>query len=55
MVRVSGPTINKVFLVMVRVRDWVILGYDVIINTYTGVLTKVQTAVRRISSTVLDD
>ena len=42
MVRISGPTFNKLF--MVRFRVMIILGYGVIINTCTDVHTKLQTA-----------
>ena len=38
-------------MVMVMVRVRVILGYDVIINTFSGACTKLQTAVRQISPT----
>ena len=38
---------------MVRVRVRVILGYDVIIDTCTGVCTKLQTLVRQISATAV--
>ena len=50
-VGVSGPMFNTLFMVSVRVR--VILGYDVIVDTCTGVYTKLQTLVRQISPTRL--
>ena len=53
MVRVSVPTFNTFFMVRVRVRVRVILVYDVIIDTYTGTYTKLQTLVRQISPTHL--
>ena len=48
-VRVSGPKFDTLFMVRVGIR--VILGYDVIVNTCTGVNTKLQTAIRQISPT----
>ena len=45
--RVSGTIFNTLFIVRVRV----ILGYNVIVHTCTGVHTKLQTLVRQISPT----
>ena len=48
-IRLYGPIFNNLFMVRLRVRN--ILDYDVIIDTCTGVHTKLQTLVRQISPT----
>ena len=49
-VMVSSPACNTLFIV--RFMFIVTLGYDVIIDTCTGVYTKLQSFVRQISHTV---